>query len=401
MSFDRQTFPWIWTGLLGVIGLAFTVFGAGSLGGDDVGLGGVVVVLVLLMAGLGSVITVRQPRNRIAWLLHATAVLLLLIGITSIVAEAPVAPTLSTIWDRIAIVVYNVTAVVVAFPVLLILFIFPTGQFPTRRWRWGGWLAGAFTLGILAVALLSEELGKLYNPDGTNWHVTNPLGLIDLDVGEFLNSASVGVTMFLALGGVVAMIVRYRRSDALVRAQVKWVVYGAALAAVALFSISFSNGDGILYSLLVIAALAAIAAAITLAIVKYKLFEIDRLISRTIAYALVVGLLAAMYFALTALIANLLPAQGGLAVAGSTLAVAALFNPLRKRVQGVVDRKFNRPRYEAELVVERLSDVLSEPTSISEITEIWRKTVGSSLQPEAVGIWLSAAATGDGDVAVQ
>ena len=397
MSFDRQTFPWLWTGLVGTVGTLVVALGYIPRDRPDALAQTAVVFLATLTTGLGSIITIRQPKNEIGWLLHATSLVLMIQVTTSLVAEAPTPPATPTPLHFAAIVLFNVTSNVLVLPVLLILFVFPTGRFLSRRWTWAGWLAGVFTATLLVVALLSDEIGKIFEPDPSKplWRLSNPIGVLRPGIGELMVSLSVALSMLLAVGGVVAMVIRYRRSDAVVRTQIKWVLYAAALAAVALMSISFSGGSEVVYALLVMAALTGVAVATTLAVVRYKLFEIDKVISRTIAYALVVGLLAAMYFGLTTLVANLLPAQGGLAVAGSTLAVAAFFNPLRKRIQGVVDRKFNRSRYEAGLVVERLSDVLSEPKSVSEITEIWRKTVGASLQPEAAGIWLNAApATG-------
>ncbi len=390
MSEARRVLPWVWTGRIGTAGVAMLVVGYNPAGdAGDIFFVAMVVVLLTLIAALGSLITTRQPGNRIAWLLYTTSAALLVTSATSPVAEA-IQPLLSpNFWDYTAVVVFNVVSNVLLYPVLLILFIFPTGRFLTRRWTWAGWVAGVFTIAMLLVAIFSEEVGKIYDPNDELWSLANPIGFVGPEMGEFMVSLSVGVMMWLAVGGVVAMVVRYRRSDSLVRTQIKWVVYAAAIAAASLFSIAFSGGDETLYLIQVLTALAVIPVAITIAITRYKLFEIDRIISRTISYTIVVGLLVAGFFGLITLITSLLPTQNSLAVAGSTLAVAALFNPLRRRVQRAIDRRFNRSRYHATLVSDQFAAQLSQPHTVAELAELWKQTVSDSLQPQASGIWLS------------
>ena len=148
--------------------------------------------------------------------------------------------------------------------------------------------------------------------------------------------------------------------------------------------------DPTLYGLLNLAALGVIPVAITIAVTRYKLFEIDRIISRTVSYALVVGLLVAVFFGLVTLVTAVLPPDASdLAIAASTLAVAALFNPLRKRVQHAVDRRFNRSSYQAARLSEQFAARLDQPHTVEEIAELWKQTVNESLQPQASGLWLN------------
>lgn len=387
MSTARKRYLWVWPAL---VGSAFVVLlvaheALASVGFFEVGLA----ILATLIAALGSAISAHQPGNRIAWLLRVTAVVIVLLAATSLAVESDQPLFSLDLWNYLAVVIFTTLVEVALYPVLLILFIFPNGQYLTRRWAWAGWLAGVTTAAMLLVAAFSEEVGKVWDPNNEYWNLSNPIGFLPSGFDEFVVAQAVTVMMILGVGGVVAMIVRYRRSDLVVRKQIKWVTYAAGIAAVALFLTTLSSNE-VMWNIMPMIALAVIPVAITIAITKYKLFEIDRLLSRSLTYALVVGLLAAAFFGLITLITTLLPTQdNSLAVAGSTLAVAALFNPLRKRVQHAVDRRFNRSGYRAEQVSEEFAAKLRESLTTEELVEAWSQTVNESFQPELTGIWLN------------
>ncbi|MGB7859511.1 MAG: hypothetical protein WBM90_03350, partial [Acidimicrobiia bacterium] len=290
---------WVWPGLIGAAGVSVLLFGYVP-SEDGTGLFTIVQVVVsTLVAGLGSVIAAHQPGNRIVWLLRATAVGLLLSVAVSLSVEFGAPPVSPGFWDYAAAAVFNVVASLILFPIVLILFVFPTGRFLSRRWTLAGWIAGVFTAVMCFVVLFGDEAGKIYDPESKNWHLTNPIGFLPRGIGEFMTSAAVGVSMWLAVGGVVSMIIRYRRSDSLVRTQIKWVVYASAIAALALALTSFSGGDETIFLVLSLTALSVIPVAITLAITRYQLYEIDRLISRTVSYGLVIALLGGVFATLT------------------------------------------------------------------------------------------------------
>jgi hypothetical protein len=194
----------------------------------------------------------------------------------------------------------------------------------------------------------------------------------------------------VGLGAIPAIIVRYRRADTLVRTQVKWVVYatlimvGSVLMTIAFDTVLPEWASNVLFAVL----LMSVPVSVTVAVTRYQLYEIDRIISRTLSYALVVAVLGAVFVGIVALATSVLPSQNSLAVAGSTLAVAALFNPLRKRIQHAVDRRFNRSGYQAEQVSEEFAAKLREPLSTQQITTLWTQTAEEAVQPQAVGIWL-------------
>jgi hypothetical protein len=128
--------------------------------------------------------------------------------------------------------------------------------------------------------------------------------------------------------------------------------------------------------------------AVTIAITRYRLFEIDRIISRTLSYALIVVILAAVFAGVVTMTTSILPSQNSPAVAASTLAVAALFNPIRRRVQRVVDRRFNRAGYSATIVTEEFAARLQDKLDIGEITGAWTNTVNEAIQPAFAAVWI-------------
>ena len=192
-----------------------------------------------------------------------------------------------------------------------------------------------------------------------------------------------------AVGGGFSLIMRYRRSSVVTRAQIRWMFFSTLIVAGVFILVATTNASQKMAGgLLLQVAVISIPVSITVAITRYRLFEIDRIISRTLSYTVVVAVLAAAFFGLVALITAALSAPNSLAVAASTLAIAALFNPLRKRVQNTIDRRFNRSAYDAEIISEAFASRLREPLTTTQIIEDWQRTVDESLQPETSGIWI-------------
>jgi hypothetical protein len=344
-------------------------------------------LLPILYTWLGALIVTRRPGSRVAWILFAVAVGVLLDGVAQpfILIE----PTSPSAIKYVALFLANFMWVVIFFPLFILLYIFPTGRFLTRRWTWAGWLATGMVVTFFVIGIFAETWGT---PNDT-WVIDNPIGFIPNDWGAF------GVVWNLALialpfGGFVAMTVRFRRSNVVERTQIKWVLYAALVFAlsyvgsVVLNAVGGSFGDLVIGSLFALS-LALLPLSIAAAITRYRLFEIDRIISRTLAYAVVVALLGALYFGMVTAITSLLPTQNALAVAGSTLAVAALFNPVRRRVQVALDKRFNRSGYQAEVISESFAATLQDSLTVEEIAEAWTETVEKALQPGASGIWLN------------
>lgn len=255
--------------------------------------------------------------------------------------------------------------------------LFPTGRLPSRRSR---------VVALLATLALVVFLGHLLR------HLAAGTYLESFDEEE----VSV-VFMFIPLllgivGAVGSLIGRFRRAGGVERQQIKWVVSAMALVGVAMF-LQFFGTFHLLFgptlgALAISACLGVVPVAITMSILRYRLYDIERIISRTVSYALVVAVLVGVFFGLILGVQALLPAENNLAVAVSTLVVAALFNPLRKRVQGLVDRRFNRSSYNGQAAIDSLSMRLRDAHDRDQITNEMLDVVNTTMQPSAVGVWL-------------
>lgn len=257
--------------------------------------------------------------------------------------------------------------------------VFPDGRLPSRRFRWVVWVTGA---GVVSMAL------------GGLAALTPGLSDLDAIVGV-LTVVSVGTYVFGFGGAAAAVWVRFRRGDPVQRQQVKWLLAVAGVAAIAFPpALVFGSSDSLLaLASWVIGGLAylALPVAIGIAILRYRLYEIDRIISRTIGYAVVTVTLAVVLVGAVLLFQEALaPLTAGntVAVAASTLVVAALFQPLRRRVQRIVDRRFNRSRYDAERTVAAFAARLRDQVDLESLRADVRGVVAQTVAPSTVGLWI-------------
>ena len=384
--------PWVWTGLFSVVSATSLLL---SFQGDDSfnqGLTGAFFLSMVLVTALGAVIATKRPENPISWLFFITGAGMFLAAATATLIPLEAPPTNPAVWTYMALVVQNALVVATVFyPLLLLFYVFPTGRFFTRRWAPAGWFGAVMTPTLLLVAIFSEEIGPAFEED--NWLITNPIGFIPWSVLDGLSTVWIVGLLVITLLGIPAVVVRYRNSPPLVRTQIKWLGLPGLI-----FAISFSlivTGVGadneVFFTLIWVVPLVLIPLSMTVAIIRYRLFEIDRIISRTISYSIVVALLAVTYVGLVILGGSFLPSENPLVVAGSTLTVAALFSPLRRRIQHSVDRRFNRSGYQAAIVAEEFAAKLREPLSSQEVIGLWSRTVEEAVQPQAAGIWLKEA----------
>jgi hypothetical protein len=278
----------------------------------------------------------------------------------------------------------------------LVFLLFPDGRPPSPRWRgvlWTTiavgvlWIVSAFALTISAIAghhLQVDSGGNLVALDN------------DAGNGAWWNAITLVATLVIAacwLGSLAAQVLSYRRSSGERRQQLKWLLTGSAVTGGCLaFSFSQSgNTSAIARGIGVVVTLGLLALPVTIgvAILKYRLFDIDRIISRTLGYAIVTGLLVGLYAGIVLLATHVVSIKTPVAVAASTLAAAALFNPLRRRVQRVVDRRFNRARYDAERTVAafaaRLKDAVDLDTVQGDLADVAQR----ALEPAHISVWIS------------
>ncbi|MDQ3610147.1 MAG: hypothetical protein M4D85_00830 [Actinomycetota bacterium] len=349
-------------------------------------------VLVLLAFGLvGALVASRLPANPIGWLFLVLWVIEgayeLAYGYThySLAVEA-LPMTAYTAWFA------NWSSVTSPAFIGLAILLFPDGRLLSRRWRPAAWLCVLAVVPVLAQSVLGP--GPLIEFP----RVRNPLG-----VDQLAWLADVPTEpLFLAVlaCAAAALIVRFRRSHGVERQQVKWFAWAAAMIPIFLLvggvasKVSGSTEDSTadyIAGFVFAAILAGLPIAAGVAILRYRLYDIDLVIKRTLVYGSLTAMLVAAYLVIVLLLRlafRPVAGESDLAVAASTLAVAALFRPLRARIQSVVDRRFFRSRYDAERTLESFTGRLRDELDLESLGADLRSVVHETLQPAQVSLWL-------------
>ena len=351
-------------------------------------------------ASVATLLAARRPGNPIGWLLFG----ILFAGYSpsnqyDILAYRTHPGTLPLGW--VSVVFEELWPLFLVF-VAILLWVFPDGKLPAGRWRRpsvvllvSGLLLGvvASTSGVIVVArgdVRIRATGDLANPPGGGF--------------EILDIAVIALSLVAWLAWILIQIPTYRRADGERRQQLKWLYSGATVTLVAfvfgVFVIPVAAGHAPGYpnnpviSALVVLAFGAMPASLGVAVLKYRLYELDRIISRVVSYALITTLLVGFYTGLVLLTTHVLPYKSAVAVAACTLITAALFNPLRKRVQRLVDRRINRSRYNAEAVVAAFTARMRQTVDFDAVRDDLVGVVHEAFQPTQVSMWLVEARSG-------
>ncbi|MBA2276492.1 MAG: hypothetical protein H0W06_01900 [Chloroflexia bacterium] len=270
---------------------------------------------------------------------------------------------------------------------LFTLMLFPTGSLPSARWRPLVPITGcAVGLGLVTLALRRGHLENFPSFE-------NPVGVIPASVADTLNVFSALLALGCFAAAVISLIYRFRRSEDEERLQLKWFVWAAILGfALLLFGnvlVSPANEERF-GSLIWTVAPLALPLSAGVAILRYRLYDIDRVISRTLAYGALTALLASIYLLAVLALQSLLPLDedSPLIVAASTLGVVAAFGPLRNRVQNVVDRRFNRSRYDARRTIDAFGATLRQQTELDQLSRDLVALVHATIQPAHASLWL-------------
>jgi hypothetical protein len=350
----------------------------------------ITLAVTLPCTAVGVLLAARRPANPIGWLL---LILLLLtadpVGVYAILDYRLHHGTLPLGWVAVLFLGGPLVTVLMA----ILLWLFPDGRLPAGRGHrasviavTAGLLLGvATTVGPGAAAVAGHNVhidagGNLY-PVSPGW-----------TTGGNLTSAAALASM---LGWLVLQVPRYRRAGAERRQQLKWLYSGAAVFVGALLAatlVPYAAGaafsaDGPLANDTIELGSSVLLVCIAIAVLKYRLYAIDRILSRVISYLIISAVLAGLFAGLVLFATSVLPAKAPVAVAVATLAAAALFNPLRRRVQHAVDRRFNRTRYNAEAVVASFSARLRETVDLDAMHDELLSTVQHAFQPAHVSIW--------------
>ena len=348
-------------------------------------------VAPVVFAIVAALIVSRQPRNILGWVLMVPVGLYVVGGpiaryIESLAPSSPepTVPILLMAWFN------NWNWLLLIIPLL-----FPNGQPPTPRWRWVGVAAIAWAALFVLLAALPQQINASTRPTLV---LDNPIGVLGKDTVERLVGVWIVGLLALVVVCAVALFVRYRRANATEREQIKWLLYACAVFLVVYVGgfVSRLGGTaslggyiwGVFFGLSVI----ALPAAIGIAILRYRLYDIDVVINRTLVYGPLTMMLVALYFGgivvLQRFFVLLTGQQSTIAVVASTLAIAALFSPLRRRIQGFVDRRFYRNKYDAAKTLEAFSAKLRDETDLEALSDDLVGVVRETMQPAHVSLWL-------------
>ena len=362
-------------------------------------------VLFLTFPTVGALIASRRPQNPVGWICLADGLLWMILAVTDSYSvygvtkpgsvPFPVAVgTLSNQWLWVP---------TVGLLGIYLVLLFPDGKLPSRRWRTLAWFSGVM------MVLLSVTGGLAPGPLENQGGVPNPFGLEAL---PWLADVSYIILPLLPLcifASAVSMVLRYRRSRGEVRQQIKWVAFVASfsgllylIAMVSSLVVQVRSSDGVprfpwwaevLFSVAVLS-FAGMPVAIGLAVLKYRLYDIDVVINRTLVYGSLTAMLVALYFGSVATTQTIFRALTGqteqpqLAIVVSTLVIAALFNPLRRRIQSFIDRRFYRRKYDARKTLDEFSAKLRDETDLETLNSDLAEVIRETMQPTHVSLWL-------------
>jgi hypothetical protein len=345
-----------------------------------------VVLATVSAAAVGALVASRRPRHPVGWLLLGVGLALVVtLLVQSYVQYGLMARPGSLPGARYLAGFAYSTVLIWLSCAGFVLLLTPTGRLPSPRWRWWARLAAA--------APVVMVLGSVVQPDPlAPDYYGNPLAVPALArVLAVLAVAGAVVVLASLPVGAGSLVVRFRRARGTERLQLRWLAYAAALAAglllVALVAAFVFAKDDVAFSSLALG-MALLPLATGAAVLRYRLYDLDRIISRTLAYGLLTVLLGGGYAAVVLGLGQLLGRDSPLVVAGATLAMAAVFQPARRRVQALVDRRFNRRRYDAARTIAAFSARLREEIDLATLAGELLAVVEQTVQPTTVSLWL-------------
>ena len=398
---DRRliTLAWVATALtamvgIGAVGFLFVPIRPGVPSAEVTPIQVIADGTFLLVSPVLALIIIRaQPRSPVGWLFMAFPLLLGLSFLGDGVGRH-LSPSPAVAWGTFMFLTVGNAFFAVLVPLLLL---FPTGRLMSPRWRW--------ILLILAVGWLSQMAYSVVGPfpiQGVT-DLPNPTGLPDLTgVLEPINTIGMLSILTALVAAMAQLVVRFRRARGVERLQLKWFVLAASVVGgfvVLAVAAQAAGAQGVanLFWVTGISSIVLLPASAAMAILRYRLYDIDRIISRTIAYAIVTGLLAATFGTTILLLQAVLTAftEGQtIAVAASTLAAYAVFQPVLRRVRRAVDRRFDRARYDAERTAAAFSERLRNEVDMERVTSELTMTTDVALAPASIGIWIRHRAAG-------
>ncbi|MGY1699363.1 hypothetical protein [Geodermatophilus sp. SYSU D00766] len=339
---------------------------------------------------VGALIAARLPANPYGWVASGCALVAAAVQVVFTLGRG------TDVRDDVLVVAeaWGYGAFFVLFYLVLVLF--PTGRLPGPGWRWFPWTAVGLAAAQAVAVLVAPRDGDPVAPGP--WAVAGTAG----QVWDVVVDASVYGALLLGVPAALAPVLRYRRAGPVERQQLKWLAVASSAMAVSIL-LDLVAPDGLVpgwaYVVLDQVAFTLVPVGIGIAVLRYRLFDIDHVLSRTVSYALLtVGLVALYVAAVTGLRALLAPVTGSSepAVVASTLVVAAAFRPARRRVQDAVDRRFDRSRYDAAQAVDAYAQRLRTDVDLETVVAGLRETVTATVGPRRMALWLRDVPAGNG-----
>ncbi len=376
----------------GLIGAALIVNPSALIGWD--------VTLLVAAAGfavVGALLVARSAATRVGWALSLIGVSLLGSGLVAAATcrECPGGPLEAVDISPITVGAGSASWYATFAGIGMLMAWFPTGAPAGRHWRWLTPFGVVVTVLVLGASLLSERVCMEGDEAACSSWAANPIGIEGVPDIEYDGSFILGLLVAFILMAAISLVVRFVRSSGIERLQLKWFA-----AAVGLFASWLATGT--LTELLGITlpeavgtvgvglVMLALPVAVGMAITRHRLFEIDRILSRTVTYGLVALVVAAVFATPVIALPRLLGESSNLVVAGSTLAAAAVFDPARRRIQARVDRRFNRARYDAAREVEAFAARLAGEIDLVALTGDLDGVIRRTIAPSASAVWLRA-----------
>jgi len=341
----------------------------------------------LSAATVGAVLASRRPRHPVGWLLLAFALALTASGATAAYAAYGLLARPGALPAARGVARYYPATAPTALALLsLVLLLTPTGSLPSPRWRWWAWVTAAAPVVLLLVVPFAPGRFDPRLLVGNSPFSGRALGGVLLVAAQ----GAVAVTTLAVVVAAGSLVVRFRRARGIERQQLRWVALAAALMVLAALVVlgALALGIPVLLDWAGAVCVAVLPVAVGAAILRYRLYDLDRIVSRALAYGLLTLLLGSGYTGVVLGLGQLLGRESSLVVAGATLAVAGVFQPARRRIQQAVDRRFNRRRYDAAQTIAAFSGRLREQVDLETLTAELLAVVEETMQPTQASLWL-------------
>jgi hypothetical protein len=362
-------------------------------------------VLGLAFSFLGTFIIAYRPRNRIGWLI-------LLAGLASVISllwqsygGCGLSGAVSLPYYVEAIWLDNTFGFIVFLMMAFLPALFPDGGFLSPRWRQLAQVVIGISVIIAALKAIWPGPLTVFSLELQETALDNPLAVSFFPAGARTLLTQVGLMLVLAfiITGIVSLVLRWRQADTETRQQIKWLTFFLATAGLLFFSVELIGNsvypaifDGWFYLLVLVIFFLGLPLVVGLAVFKYRLYDIDIVIRRTLSYAVLTAILAIFYFSAVVVIQSIFRGLAGnpespVIIVVSTLAIAAMFNPLRIRVQHFIDRRFYRSKYDAARALDRFAQTARDEVELERLTAELLHVVQETVQPERVTVWLKTA----------